>query len=284
MPSTPKPTDLFPFVPERIVAWRRLPTAEVYDREGIFAYIDGAGEVYRMYDFRYVGVFRYVSPGDQEFLLEIFDMGSAEDAYGVFTVYHQGTDVKIGKGGYLRAGLLSFWQGRYFVCLSVDEPDEDFPSLATALAAELEPSIPDEGKLPAWLGRFPEENLIAQSRRYFHTHQSLNYHYFVHLENLLNLSEETDCLLGMFRGGAATYHQLWIHYPSVEAAQKGYTRFLKEYDAAPVEDRIGTRSRSSIVSATIEGSFVALGLDVPSAEIAERIKKQANEVLQELAK
>ena len=72
-------------LPDQIGDWARQDAPERYDRETIFDYIDGAGEVYRSYGFSNVFIARYARAGTPEISLELFDMGTSEDAYGVFS-------------------------------------------------------------------------------------------------------------------------------------------------------------------------------------------------------
>jgi hypothetical protein len=48
----------------------------------------------------------------------------------------------------------------------------------------------------------PTEGLRPLSERYFHLHQTLNYHYYLARENVLNLSPETDAVLGRYQPGS----------------------------------------------------------------------------------
>ena len=72
-------------LPERIGDRVRQDSSLTYDREAIFDYINGAGEVYRSYAFRDVLVARYARDSGDEVTVELFDMGLTEDAYGVFS-------------------------------------------------------------------------------------------------------------------------------------------------------------------------------------------------------
>lgn len=69
-----------------------------YNRRTIFDYIDGAGELYLAYNFQAVRVRRFEKSGQPSIIAELFDMGSSEDAYGVFSFERQDEDAGIGQG------------------------------------------------------------------------------------------------------------------------------------------------------------------------------------------
>ena len=94
---------------------------QIFNEKTIFSYIDGAAEVYKAYNFRQCLSRRYVLSDGPAIILDIFDMGSSEDAYGVFTHDLDGTKVNIGQDGRLRQGWLSFWKDRFFVSIYVEE-------------------------------------------------------------------------------------------------------------------------------------------------------------------
>jgi len=73
------------FLPDKTQAWRLQDSSATYDRSTIFQYIDGAGEVFLAYDFRAVEVHRYARAEHPDVKVELFDMGSSEEAYGIFS-------------------------------------------------------------------------------------------------------------------------------------------------------------------------------------------------------
>ena len=73
-------------LPEQIDGWKASPGEDrSYDRETIFDYIDGEGEVYNAYNMRRCVTRRYEKPEGPQIVMDLFDMGSSKDAFGVFT-------------------------------------------------------------------------------------------------------------------------------------------------------------------------------------------------------
>ncbi len=62
--QAPVPSDftLAKALPQEVSGWQKSRDDEVYDRNDIFNYHDGAGELYLAFDFRFVFVREYVRP------------------------------------------------------------------------------------------------------------------------------------------------------------------------------------------------------------------------------
>ena len=132
--------------PDQIDGWQPNGEFETYDRDGIFTYIDGAGEVYRMYDFREVWVRHYEKDGAPKITVEIFDMGKPEDAYGVFQHASQGGSAGIGQDSEFNGGLLSFWQDRYYVTLMPEQLTDETEQAVRNAAQEISRRIGETGQ------------------------------------------------------------------------------------------------------------------------------------------
>jgi hypothetical protein len=108
-----------PFSPPRQVdGWQWHGKCDTYDPQTIFDYIDGIGEKYRAYNMRRVWACRYEKADSPTLTLDIFDMGTAEDAFGIFTFERDGEDAGIGQGSDYAGGMLRFWKDRYFVVIT----------------------------------------------------------------------------------------------------------------------------------------------------------------------
>jgi hypothetical protein len=81
----------------QVGAWTATGQDGTYDGETIYDYIDGAGEVYRAYNMRGCLSRRYAAAGEPDIVLDIFDMGSSEDAFGVFTHDRDGSPADVGR-------------------------------------------------------------------------------------------------------------------------------------------------------------------------------------------
>lgn len=172
-------------LPGRIEAWTVVPEDRSFDDQTIFDCIDGTGEVYRAYNTRSCLSRRYAAPGQPDMVLDIFDMGSSADAFGVFTHARDGEELRIGQGALYRPGWLSLWKDRFFVSIYGQEQTEAAERAVRGLGAKLADLIPSLGALPLIVSRLPAEGLVPRSVRYLHDPEVLNYHYYVSDENIL---------------------------------------------------------------------------------------------------
>ncbi|MBM3297915.1 MAG: hypothetical protein FJY83_10010 [Candidatus Aminicenantes bacterium] len=236
---------LMALLPAEVAGWRAEAEDQVYDPETIFDYIDGAGEVYRSYNFRLLLSRRYEREGAAALVADLFDMGSSRDAFGVFTHDLDGEDARLGQGSNYKGGLLSFWRDRYFVSLYAEEETEETKRALFALGATVDKAVGRDGSKPDLLKLLPGKYRDTGPVRYFHTHHVLNYHFFVAAENILNLGPGTEAVLsGRSAPPAAPEPSgeeagrgvlLVVRYPAPAEASGAFFRFLETYmpDASP---------------------------------------------------
>ena len=251
-------------VPNEILDWKVSDTVETYDRESIFDYINGAGEVYRSYGFRDVTVWRFSKPDAPDITVEIFDMGSPEDAYGVFSYARESEESGIGGGYEQRGSVLCFWQNRYYVCVAAYESTDDTRQAVPMLARSIAQQLPQSGGIPRLIGLLPQEGLDEHTERFFHIHASLNYHYFLAEQNILRLNESTNAVLGVYEPG--TTWLLCVEYPSAQEADQAYGSFVDNYLPDAAETGVAMVDVDKWVCASILGSYVVITFDAVSRD------------------
>jgi hypothetical protein len=210
-------------LPETIGDWTRQNDPVTYDRETIFDYINGAGEVYRSYAFKDVVVDRYESTDGRGVTVEVFDMGDPHDAFGVFSYAREDEQEGIGSGYERKGSVLCFWQDRFYVCVAAEQRDEDPEAVLESLARGISGALPSDGAKPPLMGALPTDGRIPFSDRYFHTHQSLNYHHYLDRDNVLQLSPDTRVALARYAPGST--YLLAIDYESTDGASAAMESF-----------------------------------------------------------
>ncbi len=256
-------------LPDRIDAWNRSDSTDSYDRETIFDYINGAGEVYRSYAFSEVVVARYSAGERSDVLVELFDMGTPDDAYGVFSYAREEEEAGIG-GGYEHKGdVLCFWQNRYYVCLAMDDPTLGSDADLTEMAGAISELLPAESIRPNLIDVVPPEGLVHLSERYFHLHQSLNYYYYLARDNLLNLGAETDVVFARYQPGA-TYLAV-VRYETESHAAGALVSFKAGYmpDAGSADMQMTENGKFVMCRQT--DRYVVVVLDAESESAAETL-------------
>lgn len=216
-------------LPEGIMGWKAEAEDRFFDATTIFDYIDGAGEVYRAYNMRGCLSRRYVNPDGPAMMLDIFDMGSSKDAFGVFTHDQDGDVVRIGQGALYRPGWLSFWKDRFFVSIYMEAEMPATEEAVKGLGKAVASVISGNGIRPEILSFFPLKGIKEKSIRYLHHPVLLNYHFYLADENILNIGPETDTALAAYRRGEDDALLLLVGYPKVEQAVKGRNKFLRHY-------------------------------------------------------
>jgi hypothetical protein len=218
-------------LPSEAAGWRWDGKDLNYNRRTIFDYIDGAGELYLAYNFQGVRVRRFEKPGQPPLIVELFDMGSSEDAYGVFSFERQDEEVHIGQGSEFGGGLLRFWKGRFFVSVYAEGDGAETRSATLSLGRAVADSIPMSGPPPTLINVLPDgkRGLVEKSIRYLHSHILLNQRFFVANQNILNMNQKTKAVLAQYLREQKKVYLLLIQYPSAKEAESAALEFRKAY-------------------------------------------------------
>jgi hypothetical protein len=176
--------------------------------------------------------------------VEIWQLTTPADAYGLFTSGRAGSSKAIGNEGDSDPGRrLSFWQNRYFTSLNALQPiaDETLQAFAQSISAKL----PLGGERPGILARLPQSGLIDQGIIFFHEEMSIQTEVWLGGENILGLSQATNGVLGRYQVGNATARLILVEYPASGQADKG----LKALQSGGVADLIAADTHGSLLGA-----------------------------------
>jgi len=254
-------------IPESVMGWRLSSDSRTYENTSIYDYINGAGEVYLSFDFKRVLVATYLKDSAPDLTVEIFDMGSSEGAYGVFSYARQSEESGIGQGYEYNGGLLCFWKDRYFVCVLSESSTEETSSAVQALARYTESRIPVLGRKPELVELLPLDGLNQNTIRFFHTHPTLNYHYYLSEENVLNLAKDTRAVLGEYTEGRG--YLLCIEYTTVDEAEASLERFVQGYIPEAGAEGIAQMESGAWVMVKQVNRRLVIALDAASKELAQ---------------
>jgi hypothetical protein len=267
-------------LPTEAMGWKAEAEDHVYDRESIFEYIDGAGEVYRAFNFRELRSRRFHRAGLPDLIIDLFDMGSPADAFGVFTHDLDGEDAGLGQGGNYKGGLLTFWRDRYLVSIFAEGETPETKAALFALGRPVAAAIGRDGAKPALLAIVPPEFAAGGTVRYLHSPVILNYHFFVSAENLFGLGPDTEAVLAKSADRGRNGTLLAVKYPGTAEAAAARARFLKSTmpDArgeglARTEDGKWTSVRlAKNVVAVVFGAPTEAGARALLDDVVDRIK------------
>jgi hypothetical protein len=268
--------DLSMLVPEHSGGWRSTGQDSLYDRETIFRYMNGAGEVYLSFTFQRLLVRSFAELGGKRITVELYDMGSAADAYGIFSRNRQGEDVHIGQGSEWRSGYLIFWKERFFVTVFADEEGERAEQAVLELGAAIAGRIEEEGALPAVVSLLPQQDLMKRSIRYFHKHTDLNQHYFIADDNILNLDMGTDAVIAEYRKRQAHVYLLIIHYPNMDRAASAFESYIGVFMPEARDSGVTRLEDGSWAAAIRESRYIVTVLDAPTRATAEQLMTAAS--------
>ena len=273
MEAVDRTTVMKQLIPTKVDSWRAVKD-DFYDPQSIFDYIDGAGEVYRAYNFQLLLARRFQGPEGRLIFVDLFFMGSPAEAFGVFTHDREGEKLTIGGSAVYKGGLLSFWKGSYFVSVYAEEETPATKEVVLRLGRLIAKRIKEDSPLPSLVRRLPTASLLPDEVRYFHNHLILNYHYFISEENILELDDKTEAVLGFYQFKEAQEQVktvlLGIRYPGERQAGQAWRRFIHQYlpEAERLPQALVQTENGLWTGAQKNKNLIAIVFDAPSQEIA----------------
>jgi hypothetical protein len=268
-------------LPSEAAGWKGSEKEMKYGSKTVFAYMDGAAELYLAYGFQNLTVRRYEKSNQPPMTVELYEMASSEDAYGVFSFERQDEPVGIGQGSEFGGGLLRFWKGKYFVSIYTEGEGAEVESAILNMGRAAANSIPATGPEPKLIGFIPGKTLglVDKSVRYLKSHVLLNQRFFIAHDNILNLSRKTEAVLAQYLQDKEKIQLLLIRYPNPKEARDAYQSFKKAYlhdaggqDRSKTEDQKWTLTRQ-------RNEFFLIIFGAPTPANGEALLKATEEKL-----
>lgn len=258
-------------LPETLGAWHRREVSRCITAKDLFAYMDGAGELYLAYGFDHLDVTRYESQGHGEILVELYWLKTSDDAYGLLSNDWGGEPIDLKDNrippsvqnasrteARYGAGLLRFRSGNMYGRVMADRESADAKKvilelgrLATVNRASAPPPRLVTA-LPATLGT--GYRLAADSLCFFRSYLVLNAICFLGVEDILNLDATGEAVIASYRLEEDSKKRtgvrlLLIRYPGERKAAAALGRFRREYFE---EKGRGRKHETAALSGTIE--------------------------------
>jgi hypothetical protein len=263
--STPAPADdiLLPadeVLPagDAITGWQMDGEPKHYDAETLFDFMDGAADLYFTYGFEALTVGQYVADapvgGERRAVqVEIYDMASDADAYGLFTYNSYGEPLDLGVEGELDPGYrLAFWQGRRYVQIVARESVDD--DVLRAFGRAVASALPPGGRRPALVDALPQERQVPGSVRFFREKMALDNLLWLGSDDVLGLGADTEGVVARYERDGQGMDLLIVAFPDAQRAVQARAGL----EGAGLE----TLAASGVVGRTLGAVF---GLDAPQA-------------------
>ncbi len=165
------------FLPASCVpGWAMEGQVAAYTPENLYRYIDGEAEIYLPYGFKKAVTVRYVKtdtptagPQDKGMVVNIFEMGSLLDAFGIYANYRSSTlpQLKVGAEGFLDETELMFYRDRYFVQVESSGSLTQEAGLFQSCAETVSGNLPQGGEKPREIGLLNVSGAVALTEKYY---------------------------------------------------------------------------------------------------------------------
>jgi hypothetical protein len=142
-----------------------------YTAENLYELIDGRAEFYVAYDVISVCFVSFTRSSKSDIFIDvsIYDMGTATNAFGVFTAERspEATQLKLGRDSYRTGADYYIWKGRYYVQVIAPGDSAKYQQITRNIAEQVTNSLRDSKEHVWGLTALPKGNLVPQSVRYY---------------------------------------------------------------------------------------------------------------------
>ncbi len=278
--------------------WKLSEDPRRIEPKAIFDYMDGGGELYLGYRFRYLDVYDYRDPSDTQILLELYQMRTSDDAFGLLSLDSDGEDVSFGPEtapagrGVYGAGLLRLWTGDRFVRILAEKETPESRNAVMELARAVTAGRV-QGAAPSLLKALPTEfaghRLNSREVSYFRSHLVLNSLYFLSTQNILKLDLKTEAVMASYSSGAGRSHSirlLEVRYDAPASAQAAFRSFLQSYLPERKCERAGAGAQAETclvedgwIGYRVAGRTLIVAFQLSSEQVARLCLEKATEQL-----
>lgn len=251
--TTLSPEHLLPSNSE-LLGWVQSRAPSTYQGKTLYRDRATSPDLYYAYGFQRQAEGEYQAPqfGSKPLiLLEIFDMGTPENAFGIYSfyTYPRMTFEWVGAKAMLSGGYLRFAKGKYFVQIEGYEFATGIREGMIALAKAVAAQIKDPPPKPRMFTLLPEKKKIHGSTKLFRSNWALSQIYSTLPANVPQLTDTALGVSAYYQNSADSTNWMdaqivfIIRFPDTATAESTYIRYRDAVDAL-TEGTVGAEKRT----------------------------------------
>jgi len=151
-----------------ISGWKQSGEIQTFTPKTLFEYINGAADLYIMYDFQELKVAEYKNEKKASVTIEVYEHKTPTHAFGIYSQERlpNANFIDIGAQGYIENNVLNFLTGSYYVKMTSYHTGAEDREILLTFAKKMSENLGTKGALPAILSSFPEEGKKKNSEKF----------------------------------------------------------------------------------------------------------------------
>ncbi|MYA72716.1 hypothetical protein F4009_16480 [Candidatus Poribacteria bacterium] len=236
-----------------LLGWVQSRAPSTYQGKTLYRDRATSPDLYYAYGFERQAEAEYQAPqfGSKPLiLLEIFDMGTPENAFGIYSfyTYPRMTFEWVGAKAMLSGGYLRFAKGKYFVQIEGYELATGIREGMIALAKTVAAEIKDPPPKPRMLALLPNNKKIHGSTKLFRSNWTLNQIYSTLPANVPQFGDTALGVSAYYQNSADSANWMdaqivfILRFPDTTTAESAYSLYRDAVDAL-MEGTVGAEKR-----------------------------------------
>ena len=162
-----------------IIGWKQSGEIQTFIPKTLFEYINGAADLYIMYDFQALKVAEYQNEKKASVTVEVYEHKTPTHAFGIYSQERlpNADFIDVGAQAYIENNTLNFLTGPYYVKITSYHTGAEDGEILLAFAKKMSENLGTKGALPAILSSFPEEGKKKNSEKFINRN-FLGYSFF----------------------------------------------------------------------------------------------------------
>ncbi len=151
-----------------IAGWERSGEIQIFMPEALYEYINGAADLYLMYDFQELKVADYRNDRKASVTVEVYRHKTPIYAFGIYSQERlpKANIINIGAQGYIEEGVLNFIAGPYYIKITSNKIGSGEEGVLFSFAKKVLEKLDERGTLPILLDSFPEDGKLKNSEKF----------------------------------------------------------------------------------------------------------------------
>jgi len=151
-----------------LTGWKQSGEIQTFTPKTLFEYINGAADLYIMYDFQELKVAEYRNEKKASVTVEVYKHKTPTHAFGIYSQERLPNTnfIDVRAQGYIENNVLNFLTGPYYVKMASYNTGAEDREILLTFAKKMSENLGTKGTLPAILSSFPEEGKKKNSEKF----------------------------------------------------------------------------------------------------------------------